>query len=224
MKNSCPQRDCCLSADRKSCRMYRVNEIFYSLQGEGFWTGTPMVFVRLSGCNLACPFCDTNHRPFREMSAQEIADEAQRRDREAGKGCAHVCITGGEPLLQLEGELVSALHRYGYSIHIETNGTRPVPEGIDWVTLSPKEDVVGAVGKVALEKADEVKLVYDGTLSEERLDYWANFPARWHFLQPCDSGDPRKNRTLMEQTIGHILSHGIQWRLSLQTHKLLGIR
>ena len=202
--------------------MYRVNEIFYSLQGEGFWTGTPMVFVRLSGCNLQCPFCDTDHKPYQEMTAEEIVAEV----RLAGGDCARICLTGGEPTLQADDALVAAFHQAGYSIHLETNGTRKAPAGIDWITLSPKEDVPGLKGDgtVVLEQAHEVKLVYDGTLPEERMRAWAQFPAQWHFLQPCDWGQPEKNQAILEQTVGYIQSHASEWRLSLQTHKLLNIR
>ena len=209
--------------------MYRINEIFYSLQGEGFWTGTPMVFVRFSGCNLRCPFCDTDHSAYKEMTAEEIVAEVARLDAEANQGnpawpdSGRVCLTGGEPMLQLDYDLIEALHRKDYSIHVETNGTRPMLEMIDWVTLSPKEDVVPG-GKVVLEEANEVKLVFDGALGEERLARWAEFPAQWHFLQPCDTGDPEKSRALMEQTVAYVRRHAGLWRLSLQTHKLLGIR
>ena len=194
--------------------MYRVNEIFYSLQGEGFWTGTPMVFLRLSGCNLKCPFCDTEHGSFREMTAEEILREMQ------AYGCGRACVTGGEPSLQLDKELVDALHDAGFRIHVETNGTRPLPEGVDWVTLSPKTDVPGLKGDgtVVLEKADEVKVVYAGGVDEK----WAAFPAEWHFLQPCDVGDPEKNRTILAETIDHVRRNPL-WRLSLQTHKLMNI-
>ena len=194
--------------------MYRVNEIFYSLQGEGFWTGTPMVFLRLSGCNLKCPFCDTEHGAFREMTAEEILREMQ------AYGCGRACVTGGEPSLQLDKELVDALHDAGFRIHVETNGTRPLPEGVDWVTLSPKTDVPGLKGDgtVVLEKADEVKVVYAGGVDEK----WAAFPAEWHFLQPCDVGDPEKNRTILAETIDHVRRNPL-WRLSLQTHKLMNI-
>jgi len=212
--------------------LYRVNEIFYSLQGEGFWTGTPMVFVRLSGCNLRCPFCDTDHSEFRLMGPEEIVKEVVQLDRGANRrnpswdGCGHVCMTGGEPLLQLEPALIDLLHKYDYSIHLETNGTRPVPPLVDWVTLSPKEDVphLGGNGKVVLESAQEVKLVYDGTLSEERLQHWAAFPAKWHFLQPCATGDPAKDAVIIQKTIDYVQARGQLWRLSLQTHKLLNIR
>ena len=190
--------------------MYRVNEIFYSLQGEGSWTGTPMVFVRLSGCNLKCPFCDTDHSGYREMTAEEIAAEASA----VGGGCGRMCVTGGEPALQLDRELVDTLHGAGFRIHLETNGTHAIPEGVDWVTLSPKTDVPGLKGNgtVVLDKADEVKVVYLGTDVEK----WTGFPAKWHFLQPCSCRNTA-------ETMDYIMRHP-RWRLSLQTHKLLNIR
>ena len=197
--------------------MYRINEIFYSLQGEGFWTGTPMVFLRFSGCNLKCPFCDTDHSGYRQMSAEKIIEEILR----VGGECRRVCVTGGEPSLQLDKSLVDALHRAGFLLHVETNGTRALPVGVDWVTLSPKTDVKGLKGDgtVVLEKADEVKVVYEGGVDEK----WAAFPARWHYLQPCDTGDETKNKAVWAETIDHIQRHPL-WRLSLQTHKLMNIR
>ena len=197
--------------------MYRVNEIFYSLQGEGYWTGTPMVFLRLSGCNLKCPFCDTDHAGFQEMRAEEIVAEILQ----VGGVCRRVCVTGGEPSLQLDKTLVEALHRAGMRVHVETNGTRPLPEGVDWITLSPKTDVKGlrGDGTVVLERADEVKVVYEDGVAGK----WAAFPAEWHFLQPCDTGDKAKNRAVLAETIDHIQRNPV-WRLSLQTHKLLNIR
>ena len=190
--------------------MYKVNEIFRSLQGEGFWTGTPMVFVRLSGCNLKCPFCDTDHSGFREMTAEEIVDAV----RKVAGTCRRVCVTGGEPSLQLDRGLTEALHSAGFRIHVETNGTRLLPEGTDWVTLSPKSDVPGLKGdgSVVLEKADEVKIVYLGS----DVERWAEFPAPWHFLQPCSCSNTA-------ETIDYIQRHP-HWRLSLQTHKYLNIR
>ena len=196
--------------------MYKVNEIFYSLQGEGFWTGTPMVFLRFSGCNLKCPFCDTDHEGYRTMTAEEIVQEV----KETGGACGRVCVTGGEPGLQLNRALVDALHEAGFKVHVETNGTRMLPE-VDWITLSPKEDVKGLKGDgtVVLEKADEVKVVYENGVDGK----WAAFPAEWHFLQPCDTGDPEKNQALLAETINHIQRNPV-WRLSLQTHKLMNIR
>ena len=190
--------------------MYRINEIFYSLQGEGFWTGTPMVFLRFSGCNLLCPFCDTDHGAFREMGAEEIVDEVVK----AGGDCRKVCVTGGEPSLQLDDALVEGLHGKGFRIHVETNGTRRLPVGVDWVTVSPKEDVEGLKGNgtVVLERADEIKVVYLGADVEK----WAEFPAKAHFLQPCSCSNTA-------ETMDYILRHP-RWRLSLQTHKLLNIR
>ena len=187
----------------------KVNEIFYSLQGEGYYAGTAAVFVRLSGCNLQCPFCDTDHGEYLEMSVEEILQKV----RETGPGIDRVCLTGGEPSLQLDGALVSALHAEGYRIHLETNGTRPLPDGIDWITLSPKSDVPGLRGNgtVVLEKADEVKVVYQGF----PVEHWAAFPAPWHFLQPCSCSNT-------EETVAYILSHP-SWRLSLQTHKYISI-
>ena len=194
--------------------MYRVNEIFYSLQGEGFWTGTPMVFVRLSGCNLQCPFCDTDHFAYTEMSASQIVSEV----RSCSDTCTRICLTGGEPCLQADDALLEAFHAAGYTVHMETNGTRPVPSGVDWVTVSPKNQVTGLQGNgtVVLKKADELKLVLAPGVDPSE---WASFPATWHFLQPCDS-DGRPN---IPEVIDYIESHPL-WRLSLQTHKLLNIR
>ena len=103
----------------------RVNEIFYSLQGEGFFTGTPSIFIRFSGCNLKCPFCDTDHSPHTEMSPQEIAKAS------SAYPATHVVLTGGEPSLQVTEELIELLHAEGKFVAIETNGTHPIPDNID---------------------------------------------------------------------------------------------
>lgn len=190
---------------------YKVNEIFYSLQGEGWWTGTPMVFVRLSGCNLNCPWCDTDHRNGVEMSADEILSKV----REASQGlCRRVCITGGEPLLQLDRALVKTLRDAGLKLHLETNGTLPLPCPLDWVTLSPK-------GRTAIFMDDvhEVKVVYEG--GDPDLGRWEDESLL--FLQPCDTGDPERNREILSQAVEYVKRHP-KWRLSLQTHKLIDIR
>ena len=170
-----------------------------------------MVFVRLSGCNLRCPFCDTDHSAFTQMSGSEIAEEAIRCSLGRPFPERHLCLTGGEPSLQTDRELIEKLHSEGFIIHIETNGTRPLPPGIDWVTLSPKNDAV------LLEEADELKLVMAEGADPER---WHSFPSKHRFLQPCYRPDGSSNTG---DTIRYILSHPL-WRLSLQTHKLLGIR
>ena len=186
---------------------YRVNELFYSLQGEGRWTGTPMVFVRFSGCNLACPFCDTDFSAAREMTLGEILAEV----RALGGECRRLLVTGGEPALQIDPAFIEAFHAAGYTIHIETNGTLPLPAGIDWVTLSPKEDWQPH-GTVVLSRADELKLVYTG----QDVERWLTFPAEHHFLQPCSGQNT-------EEVVRYVLDHP-RWSLSLQTHKLLDIR
>ena len=184
--------------------MYRVNEIFYSLQGEGFWTGTPMVFVRFSGCNLRCPFCDTDHLEGRPMQAEEIVQAV----RSTGS-CKRVCLTGGEPLLQLDRELVDALHQAGYTLHLETNGTRPVPEGVDWVTLSPKEDFVSG-GKVVLERADELKLVLAPGADPAK---WAGFPSSGTSCSPVPRRTEAPIRRRRWPTFRSIPSGGSPYRL-----------
>lgn len=187
---------------------YRVNEIFLSLQGEGRWTGTSMVFVRLSGCNLRCPFCDTRHEAHSCMTAAEI------RDRAAALGPTRtVVFTGGEPSLQLDSELIETFE--GWTIHCETNGTRPLPEGIDWVTCSPKQG-----GEVVLRSVDELKLLWTGP--ETRPERFDHIEARCRSLQPCDTADPRANSLRLSEAIAYIHAHPL-WHLSLQTHKLINI-
>ena len=254
--------------------MYHVNDIFYSLQGEGFWTGTPMVFLRLAGCNLRCPFCDTEFSASREMTAEDIVAALNAAyppsvipgtssvipDLTRNLPSRRTCITGGEPSLQLDDTLIKALHQAGFIIHLETNGTRALPDGVDWVTLSPKEDF-SRNAHVVLQKTDELKLVYTGRNDPEK---WLGFPAAHYFLQPCDPGEicpadggeyhpagqngspslgvvGRFENSISEDTgfssedslysetvdtvaatLRYTLSHP-RWRLSLQTHKILGI-
>ena len=175
----------------------------------------PMVFLRFSGCNLRCPFCDTDFSGRRMMDAPSIIEEmTSTLPPSVSSRGMRVCLTGGEPSLFIDEDLVGALHREGFILHIETNGTHPLPEGIDWVTLSPKSDFLeGGEGVPVLERADELKLVYT---AQEDIDRWLSFPARYHFLQPCSC----KNTS---QTVQYILHHP-GWSLSLQTHKYLDIR
>ena len=198
----------------------RVNDIFYSLQGEGRNTGRAAVFVRFSGCNLRCSFCDTDFSSFREMTSDEIIKEISQYP------ARFVVLTGGEPTLQVTVAFVDQLHEAGFEVAIETNGTLPIPENIDWVTVSPKGSPFstsplgeGYVGR----KADEIKVIFDGKINPE--DYLP-FPQEGisgvlFYLQPCDVGDPVRNKEIVDACVAYIKEHP-QWRLSLQTHKLVG--
>ena len=201
---------------------YRVNEIFYSLQGEGCNTGKPAVFVRFSGCNLRCSFCDTDYSSFTILTDQQIAErallllpdslKALNQDYDA---CPLLVLTGGEPALQVDTALVETLQRAGFFVCVETNGTMPIPESIDWVTCSPKEG-----SRVVLAEADEVKVVY----TCQDVEHWhKQIKAPNYLLQPCDVNDEEKNRENLQKTIQYVLGHP-WWRLSMQTHKLAGIR
>ena len=192
----------------------RVNEIFYSLQGEGFYVGVPSVFIRLSGCNLQCSFCDTTHQSFTDMSEREIADVVAQYPAQ------HVVITGGEPALQLTALLIELLHKLDKEVAVETNGTHILPENVDWITLSPKDAFIASpAAKVVLKRCNEMKVVFTGN----ELPNYDNIACDHYFLQPCDVDDAEQNKKIIEATIAYCLQHP-KWRLSLQTHKLLGIR
>lgn len=190
-------------------KSYRVNDIFYSLQGEGAQSGRPAVFVRFSGCNLCCPFCDTDFHNGTDMSDDEILR------RLADYPTRYVVLTGGEPSLQVDDSLIQLLHQAGYTVAIETNGTRLLPDGIDWVTLSPKEG-----GTVVLTRADELKIVYTGQDVER---YAQTIDAPHHFLQPCARAVDSIVTDNREAVVDYCLSHP-HWRLSLQIHKILHIQ
>ena len=195
----------------------KVNEIFYSLQGEGYYSGTPAVFVRLSGCNLRCPFCDTQHESGTVMSEAEVVEAVKRYP------ASHVVITGGEPSLQLTAGLVDALHAAGRYVAVETNGTHPLPDNVDWVTLSPKSAFVDDA-EVVLTRADEIKVIYDALHDPAAQLSTIHYPlSTIHFLQPCDTGDAARNRQITAATVEYIKSHP-EWRLSLQIHKILDIQ
>lgn len=182
-------------------RTYRINEIFYSLQGEGYFTGTPAVFLRFSGCNRHCGFCDTRHETHRTMTLPEIISEV------TGHPSRHIILTGGEPLLQVDDALIQALHHHGFFIAVETNGSLPAPEGIDWVTCSPKDLPWN------IDRINELKIVYQQQDVETIAD---TLPMATHmFLQPCSGRN-------IPETVAYILEHP-HWRLSLQTHKLINI-
>lgn len=207
---------------------YSVKEIFYTLQGEGIHAGRPAVFCRFAGCNLwsgreqdrasaQCNFCDTDFVGTDGPGGGKFDTPAALADvvRAAWRGqdgAPFVVCTGGEPLLQLDRALIDALHMAGFEIAIETNGTLAPPPGIDWICVSPK-----STAPLQLLKGDELKLVYPQTDAPpekfERLDF------RYFQLQPMDGPDRARNTEL---ATAYCLAHP-KWRLSLQTHKFIGI-
>jgi 7-carboxy-7-deazaguanine synthase len=185
----------------------QLAEIFYSVQGEGTWTGTPAVFVRLAGCNLACDFCDTDY-------ALKFGDVV-RRVRDEGGDCPMVILTGGEPLAQSASlALIDALRADGRRVHIESNGTIDVALAADvWLTVSPKERLHPAMAA----RANEVKLIVDARVPGEWV---ASFPAATPiFLQP--EGNKPANVAL---ALDAAKREPARYRLSLQTHKFIGVR
>ncbi len=210
---------------------FAVKEIFYTLQGEGGNTGRPAVFLRFAGCNLwsghpgdrsaaVCRFCDTDFvgtdgpggGVFDSTEALAAGVAAAWGDRDPGSERPLVVCTGGEPLLQLDDSLVAAFHDAGFEVAVETNGTMPAPHGIDWLCVSPKAGTT-----VVLRGGQELKVVFP----QEGLDP-ADFEG-WDFerfyLQPKDGPDVA-NAT--RRAVDYCLAHP-RWRLSLQTHKILGI-
>jgi 7-carboxy-7-deazaguanine synthase (Cx14CxxC type) len=210
---------------------YSVKEIYYTLQGEGAHSGRPAVFCRFTGCNLwsgreqdrsdaVCRFCDTDFRGTDGENGGEFRTAAELADRivaawTRGSGehaAPFVVCTGGEPLLQLDEALVSELHARGCLVAVETNGTKPAPAGLDWICVSPKADA-----QLTLRAGDELKLVYpQAEAPPERFEHMA---FDYFFLQPMDGPD-REEYT--HRAVEYCKAHP-RWRLSLQTHKLLGI-
>jgi 7-carboxy-7-deazaguanine synthase (Cx14CxxC type) len=209
---------------------YAVKEIFYTLQGEGAQAGRAAVFCRFAGCNLwsgreadraaaICKFCDTDFIGVdglgggRFASAEELAARIEAAwPAESVLGSRFVVCTGGEPLLQLDAPLIAALHGRRFEIAVETNGTIAAPDGVDWLCVSPK---LGS--ELKQRSGDELKLVYPQTGSDPADFELLSF--RHFFLQPVD-GPHRVANT--ELALRYCLAHP-QWRLSLQTHKILGI-
>lgn len=207
---------------------YQVKEIFYSLQGEGARAGRPSVFLRFAGCNLwsglerdrakaVCTFCDTDFvgtdgpggGKFR--SAAALVDAVSRHWPDGGE--PYVVCTGGEPLLQLDAMLIEGLHAAGFEVGLETNGTIEVPAGIDWICVSPK-----ATAPLRQTHGDELKLVF--RQHDAPPERFAGLAFTHFFLQPMDGPD---REAYTREAIQYCLAHP-QWRLSLQTHKLLGIQ
>jgi len=216
--------------------MYTVKEVFYTLQGEGYHTGRPAVFCRFSGCNLwtgrdhdragaVCKFCDTDFvgvsadggkfTTAAELAARVAAEWPARSPVVRPQARPYVVCTGGEPLLQLDAPLVDAFHAAGFEVAVETNGTQAAPPGIDWICVSPK-----AAAPLTLLNGHELKLVYPQVEREAQPDRFEELDFRHFSLQPLDGPELQKNtRLAVEYCLGHP-----KWRLSLQTHKLLGLR
>lgn len=209
--------------------MYSVKEIFYTLQGEGANAGRPSVFCRFAGCNLwtgrekdradaVCMFCDTDfvgtdgEGGGKFADAEALASAIERTWESGARDDRFVVCTGGEPLLQLDAALIAALHRRGFEIAVETNGTVEPPQGLDWICVSPKADAT-----LKITKGDELKLVFPQTKAQpERFETLA---FRHFYLQPMDGPGVDENT---KAATAYCLAHP-KWRLSLQTHKLIGI-
>lgn len=195
--------------------MYKINEIFYSIQGEGYNAGCAAVFVRFSGCNLNCPFCDTQHTEGTFMTADEICTEIQKYPAEL------VVLTGGEPSLFADITLCDAIHSIGKRIAIETNGTRPIQLPIDHITCSPKFEFCNDKNsQLHIERIDELKVIYTGS---NDMSLYDGIKATYYYLQPCDTGNAEQNQNIVKQTLDYILQHP-KWTLSLQLHKILDVR
>jgi len=208
---------------------YTVKEIFYTLQGEGANAGKAAVFCRFSGCNLwsgreedraraVCQFCDTDFVGVgpdggRFTTASSLASAVARAWRGDDDESRFVVCTGGEPLLQLDDELVNAFHHEGFTVAVETNGTREAPSAIDWVCVSPK-----AGAPLVQRTGSELKLVFPQ--KDAMPEQFENLDFEHFFLQPMDGPVVDENT---KRAIEYCMSHP-RWRLSLQTHKLLGIR
>lgn len=210
--------------------MYTVKEIFFTLQGEGAQAGRPAVFLRFSGCNLwsgreadranaVCNFCDTDFVGVgpdggKFAAADELADAvASRWPGNGARSKRFVVCTGGEPLLQLDDAAIDALHARGFEVAVETNGTQRAPRGLDWICVSPKADA-----PLVLTSGHELKLVYPQDAA--RPEQFADLAFDYFSLQPLDGPNVAANtRAATEYCLQHP-----QWRLSLQTHKLLGLR
>jgi 7-carboxy-7-deazaguanine synthase (Cx14CxxC type) len=209
--------------------MYRIKEIFYSIQGEGFHTGRPAVFCRFSGCNLwsgkeadrqkaLCRFCDTDFTGTGGTeggsyeTASLLARKIARHWPESG-GHRFVVCTGGEPLLQLDEALIDALHEENFEVAIETNGTLIAPEGIDWICVSPKADA-----ELKQTSGDELKLIYPQTGGDP--ERYAGLDFRHFILQPM-AGENHKEATKL--ALNYVLAHPL-WRMGVQLHKILEVR
>lgn len=212
---------------------YSVKEIFLSIQGEGYHTGRPSVFLRFAGCNLwsgreqdrataVCKFCDTEFVGMDGLGGGQFKTAAalakEVRSYWPGGGDPWVICTGGEPLLQLDAELIDALHVAGFKIGVESNGTIKAPKNIDWLCISPK-----ANADLLQTSGDELKLVYPQ--DENQAEDFANLDFKVFSLQPLEDQNSAKEKSdLHQQAAFKYCIENPKWRLSLQTHKYLGVR
>ena len=210
---------------------YAVKEIFYSIQGEGFHAGRPTVFCRFAGCNLwsglekhrataQCRFCDTDFVGTdgtfgaKYKTAVELAQQLKAL-WPSDSGVPYVVFTGGEPTLQVDEELIQACHAQGFEIGMETNGTRNVPDGIDWICVSPKPR-----STLVQTSGHELKLVYPQLEEEMNPFHFTQLDFEHFFVQPMAT---EKDNEHLQKTLEYCLQHP-QWKLSLQTHKIVGVR
>lgn len=198
-----------------NAKMYNISEIFYSLQGEGMYTGKASVFIRLAKCNLACPFCDTEFDTIAYcFNKQELESFVQDLlDQYNLKSNPHIVFTGGEPTLQLD-EKESLFE--GFYRCIETNGYKLAPQWIDWVTFSPKTK---PIAKKHIHRANEIKLLYGLFDTQDVLSIAKHYPDKHYFIQAIDSNKPIDYTNLI-----HFCKTNPNFRLSLQTHKFLAIQ
>ncbi|MFH4355048.1 MAG: 7-carboxy-7-deazaguanine synthase QueE [Neisseriaceae bacterium] len=200
---------------------YRIVELFESLQGEGYNTGMPAVFIRLGKCNLACRWCDTPYNRFKMLSLEQIIDQVTSFQSK------NIIITGGEPTIQPDLPLLlQELKKLNYFLAIETNGIKPVPTEIDYIAVSPKRVYEKIYQTKGIKYADEVRIVVDGDISHFCHLIEKKIKASNYYLSPCEEGEVMnlgytiKQLSLLNQR-KNALTH---WQLSLQTHKLAGIR
>ncbi|MDC0243345.1 7-carboxy-7-deazaguanine synthase QueE [Marine Group III euryarchaeote] len=197
-------------------KSYPIVEIFNSVQGEGYHTGTPSIFIRFGGCNLQCSWCDTDFSKWDKMTVSEIMAVLSKWDTK------RVIFTGGEPAMQKLRPLSDELHSKGYNIAIETNGTIELEEGlVDWICVSPK-DMLYPEFSIKQRKGDELKVVYTGQdlgMYDNLKDGFENL-----FLQPCydEAKDPGTNGKTFHSTFDMVMQNP-GWNLSLQTHKWMGV-
>lgn len=198
--------------------MKKISEIFYSLQGEGHHAGYPSVFIRFSGCNLDCSFCDTDHSEGMFMEDESIIRAVNLYSAD------WIVLTGGEPTLWIDNDFVSLLKRAtGKKVAIETNGTRVIPEAVDWVTVSPKCGFEGAGNApVVAERASELKVVDLGQPLEPYFSYPCVGPETLMYLQPCYVPGEEEFRQNRLRTVKRVLADP-RWTLSVQLHRYLQI-